>query len=192
MFHMFGFHLRRLATLFALLPLFFPAVLSAQNTSPYERAMQLVAEQKEGEALALIEEALAKTPQDPQWLYLKALSSLPKQAAQAQSLLEELTRNFPELPEPYNALAVLHASKAEFSMAQKYLQQALAQRPQYRQALENLGDVHLAMAWQAYQAAQQSGSPSLAPRISWIEQQLRWSPQLQTAPPSPAPRQATP
>jgi tetratricopeptide (TPR) repeat protein len=187
-FHMFGCHLRRLATRTAVLSLFFSAGLCAQNTGPYERATLLVVEQKEAEAMALIEEGLAKNPQDPQWLYLKALSSMPKQAAQAQSLLEALIRNHPELPEPYNALAVLLASKSEFGMALQYLQQALAQRPQYRQALENLGDVHLAMAWQAYQAAQQTGSPNLAPRIGWIEQQLRWSPKVQT-PPSPAPAQ---
>lgn len=189
---MFVFFLRRAMVSCALLLGGAPGLLLAQGSGIYDQASQLVAERKEDQALVLIEQALAKTPEDPQWLYLKALSLLPSKPAQAQDLLQDLVGKHPELPEPHNALAVLYASKADFALAQHHLQKALAQRPQYRQAFENLGDVHLAMAWQAYRAAQQSGGTNLAPRIDWIEQQLRWSAQVQTPAAAPAPRRTGP
>jgi len=61
--------------------------------------------------------------------------------------------DFPELPEPYNNLAVLYASEGQLDSARAALEMALAAAPNYATALENLGDVYLQMAADAYQRA---------------------------------------
>jgi tetratricopeptide (TPR) repeat protein len=68
--------------------------------------------------------------------------------------LQALTQEFPELPEPYNNLAVLLASQQRFDEALTALNLAVRARPDYSLALENLGDVHIALARQAFLKAQ--------------------------------------
>jgi len=65
-----------------------------------------------------------------------------------------LTQDFPELADPYNNLAVLYAASGRLDAALLALQQALRNDPGHRQARENLGDVYLALAVQAWQAAE--------------------------------------
>ena len=83
------------------------------------------------------------------------------QLGAAQELLESLTLEFPELPEPHNNLAVLYARQGRTQDALDSLNKALLARPDYAVALENLGDLHLSQALQAYQRASQS--PAAAP-----------------------------
>jgi Flp pilus assembly protein TadD len=69
---------------------------------------------------------------------------------EATTAFETLIQEYPELPEPYNNLAVLHAAQGRYETAQRLLQQALLAQPQYVTAYENLGDLYLSMAEQAY------------------------------------------
>jgi tetratricopeptide (TPR) repeat protein len=73
--------------------------------------------------------------------------------------LQSLTQSFPELPEPHNNLAALLARQNRYAEALVALQAAVRARPDYAIALENLGDVYMALAIQAYQSASQ-GVPS--------------------------------
>ena len=81
------------------------------------------------------------------------------QSAAAQELLESLTLEYPELPEPHNNLAVLYARQGRIQEALDSLNKALQARPDYAVALENLGDLHLNQALQAYQRAGKAPSP---------------------------------
>jgi tetratricopeptide (TPR) repeat protein len=67
--------------------------------------------------------------------------------------LQTLSQSFPELPEPHNNLAALLARQNRYAEALVSLQAAIRARPDYATALENLGDVYLALAIEAYQNA---------------------------------------
>ena len=75
------------------------------------------------------------------------------QTAQAAALLERMTEDYPELPEPYNNLAVLQAAGGQFDRARSLLETALRLDPGYRTAHENLGDVFVRLAQRSYEAA---------------------------------------
>ncbi|MDT3707745.1 MAG: tetratricopeptide repeat protein [Thiobacillus sp.] len=64
-----------------------------------------------------------------------------------------LTEDYPELPEPYNNLAVIHAAQGRYGSALNALEMAIRARPGYATAHENLGDIHAKMASVAYEEA---------------------------------------
>jgi len=104
---------------------------------------------------------LEKNPQDPQMRLLgsRILEARGHQA-EAIAALESLTLEFPELPEPHNNLAVFYARQGRMQDALASLHRAVAARPDYTVALENLGDLYLSMALQAYQQARNTPGPS--------------------------------
>jgi len=105
-------------------------------------------------ALARADAHLAKNPRDAQMRFVRGviLSEL-KDTAGAREVFERLTQEYPELPEPYNNLAVIDASQGQLDRALTLVEAALAIRPDYATALENLGDIHLQMSVDAYQRA---------------------------------------
>lgn len=106
-------------------------------------------------------EHLQKSPQDPQMRLLSSrILDAQGQSDQAMGLLESLTLEFPELPEPHNNLAVLYARAGRMQEALESLNKALLARPDYAVALENLGDLHLSLALHAYQRASRAPAPA--------------------------------
>jgi tetratricopeptide (TPR) repeat protein len=123
-------------------------------TMPYDAAL---AQYRSGDmalALASLEAALAQDARDFRLRFLRAvvLAELGRSDA-AIDAFTAMTREFPELPEPYNNLAVLHAAKGELDTAHQALQDALRASPGYALAHENLGDLHLRLAQRAYETA---------------------------------------
>lgn len=111
-------------------------------------------------ALQTGQEHLGKSPQDPQMrLLLSRVLEAQGQLDEATAMLESLTLEFPELPEPHNNLAVMYARKGRIHEALQSLDKALLARPDYAIALENLGDLHLSLALNAYQRAGRAPSP---------------------------------
>ena len=76
----------------------------------------------------------------------------------AIKVFTELTEDYPELPEPYNNLAVLYATQGEYDKARKALEMAIRTHPSYAIAHENLGDIYATLASQAYDKALQLDS----------------------------------
>lgn len=107
------------------------------------------------QALRKADEAIAAQPRAAQIRFLKGviLTEL-KRNPQAMEVFIALTQDYPELPDPYNNLAVLYAAEGQLPSALAALQTALRNDPSHRAARENLGDVHLALAMQAWSAAQ--------------------------------------
>lgn len=94
---------------------------------------------------------LAQRPREAQMRFLKGLIlTEQKKVNEAISIFAKLTEDFPNLPEPYNNLAVLYASKGQFEKARVALDAAIRINPAYVTAYENLGDVHAKLASQAY------------------------------------------
>lgn len=147
--------LSRLAALLLALPL--AAALAQTATVPRPpTAVEAVEQQlRAGDlasALARAEEALAREPRNLTLRFLRALIlSDQGKAAEAIAAFEALTQEFPELPEPYNNLAVLHAAQGRLEQARVLLVQALQAQPNYLTAQENLGDLYVALAADAYQ-----------------------------------------
>ena len=125
----------------------------------YDDVERLIRNGQLDQATQLSTSHLHKSPQDPQMRLLKSrILDAQGQAAAAQELLESLTLEYPELPEPHNNLAVLYARQGRTQDALDSLNKALQARPDYAVALENLGDLHLSQALQAYQRAGQAAS----------------------------------
>ncbi len=119
-----------------------------------QQVQQLLAAGRRQDALARVDAVLAKNPRDAQMRFVRGviLTEL-KQPTEAREVFRRLTEDFPELPEPYNNLAVLYASEGQLDSARAALEMALTAAPNYSTALENLGDVYLQMAADAYQRA---------------------------------------
>lgn len=99
---------------------------------------------------------LAAKPADVEMRFLKGLI-LTRQgkSADAIALFLKLTQEFPELPEPYNNLAVLYAAQGQYDKARAALDMAIRANPSYAVAYENLGDVYAKLATQAYEKSLQ-------------------------------------
>ena len=91
---------------------------------------------------------------------------------EAVKVFTDLTRDYPQLPEPYNNLAVLYAQKGDYEKARDALEAALATHPAYATAHENLGDIYSALAGAAYNRALQldKGNQAVQYKLSLINQ----------------------
>jgi tetratricopeptide (TPR) repeat protein len=102
---------------------------------------------------------LSSKPRDPQARFLKGLILTEQgNTREAIDIFSKLTQDFPELPEPYNNLAVIYASQGQYEKARTALEQSIRTHPSYATAYENLGDVYAKLASQAYDKALQIDS----------------------------------
>jgi Flp pilus assembly protein TadD len=125
-----------------------------QPPTPAEEITRLMRAGDLPAALARADAVLVKSPRDLQIRFLRAvILSDQGRTADAVTAFESLTQDFPELPEPYNNLAVLHAGQGQLERARALLQQAIAAQPNYVTAHENLGDLYVSLAADAYQRA---------------------------------------
>ncbi|MGM9480898.1 tetratricopeptide repeat protein [Roseateles sp. NT4] len=109
------------------------------------------------QAVDQIEQALTRQPDDLQLRFALGVMRMELgDRAQAMTIFTRLTQDFPDLADPYNNLAVLHAAAGELDEAKAALEQALLLHPEHAQAQENLGDVLVRLALRAYQRAQKS------------------------------------
>jgi Flp pilus assembly protein TadD len=105
-------------------------------------------------AMQRVDAALAANPGDPALRFLRGVMlSDARREAEAIEVFSALTRDFPEMPEPYNNLAVLRAARGDLDGARALLEDALRRDPAYATAQENLGDVLVRQAQRAYEAA---------------------------------------
>jgi tetratricopeptide (TPR) repeat protein len=103
-------------------------------------------------ALQRIDSYLASNPGDVKIRFQKGLL-LAGRGSIAEAIVEfsTLIRDYPEIPEPYNNLAVLYASRGEYEKARAALETAIRLNPAYAIAQENLGNVRAKLAGQAYE-----------------------------------------
>ena len=117
-----------------------------------------------GVAIEGLSAFLKTSPGDPQARFLLGVAlAEDQQNEQAIAVFTDLTEDYPQLPEPYNNLAVLHASEGNYIKARDALLVAINAHPNYATAHENLGDIYAKMAGVAYdKALQLDGSNSAA------------------------------
>ena len=111
------------------------------------------------QALEQVDKYLAGKPKDAQARFLKGiiLTEMNK-PNEAIVVFTKLTEDYPELPEPYNNLAVIYAQQKQFDKAKQALEMAIRTHPSYATAHENLGDIYARLASQSYDKALQIDS----------------------------------
>jgi len=148
---------RTIARCFALC--FFAVLFAAPqraHADEYTDVNRLVQSKQYAEALARADKYLADKPRDPQMRFLKGvIEAETGKREQAIATYTQLTQEYPELPEPYNNLAVLYAQASEYDKAREALEGAVRANPNYAIAHENLGDVYAKLASQSYAKAKQ-------------------------------------
>jgi len=111
------------------------------------------------QSLERVDKFLAGKPRDAQGRFLKGLilteMNRPSEAVQ---VFQKLSEDYPELPEPYNNLAVLYASQGQYEKARTALESSIRTHPSSATAHENLGDIYAKLASQAYDKALQLDS----------------------------------
>ena len=140
---------------------FFVAVAACvivASTSVLANEIQEINQQfRKGDLTGALENAdryLAKNPKDAQARFLKGLILADQgKTNDAITVFTGLTEDYPELPEPYNNLAVLYASQSKYEAAKNALEMAIRTHPSYATAHENLGDIYAKMASIAYDKA---------------------------------------
>lgn len=131
------------------------ASLSAQ-ADDIEDANKLFKQGHQSQALDKVNGYLVNKPKDAQARFLKGLIYTEQaKTAEAIKIFSALTEDYPQLPEPYNNLAVLYAGQGEYDKAKQALEMAIRTHPSYATAHENLGDIYAKMASQAYDRALQ-------------------------------------
>ena len=105
-------------------------------------------------AMERLDHYLKTAPGDAQAWFLKGLLLADQnKREEAIGVFTALTQNYPELPEPYNNLGVLYAANGEIEKARLAFERALLANPDYAAARENIADVYLRMAADAYTKA---------------------------------------
>ena len=130
-----------------------PAPVATQSPEAAE-IQRLTKAGQFAQALKLIDDALAKNPQDVHMRFRRgvALSMLDRKA-EALTVFQKLVEDHPDMPSPYNNLAVLYGAQGDYEKARLTLEKAIRTNPAYATAYQNLGDVYAQLASQAYAKA---------------------------------------
>jgi len=140
----------------------YPATVRADD---YQEGTRLLKDGRRAEALDRVNAFLTQHPKDARARFLKGvILTEQSKTDEAIKVFTELTQDYPELPEPYNNLAVLYASQGDYQKARKALETAIRTHPSYAVAHENLGDIYATLASQAYDKALQLDSGNAAAR----------------------------
>jgi tetratricopeptide (TPR) repeat protein len=119
-----------------------------------QEASKLLGARQHQQAMERVNKVLAAQPGDPRARFLQGLIHADQGNADAAiEVFQKLTVDYPELPEPYNNLAVIYASRGQYDKARAALEQSIRTHPSYATAYENLGDVYAKLASEAYDKA---------------------------------------
>jgi ketosteroid isomerase-like protein len=147
--------------------------LNLARADEYSEISQLAKAGKLAEAMTRVDQYLSTQPKDAQMRFIKGV--IQKDAGKTSDAIATFTRlteDYPELPEPYNNLAVLYAGQGQFDRARNALEMAIRTNPSYSTAHENLGDVYSKLASQAYNKALQldNANTVVPPKLALIRE----------------------
>lgn len=141
------------------------ALAGAASAQPddLQEISRLIKQGQHAQAMDRVNALLATKPRDAQGRFLKGLilteqNKLPE----AIEVFTRLSQDYPELPEPYNNLAVLYAAQGQYEKARQSLETSIRTHPSYATAYENLGDVYTKLASRAYDKALQFDTSNTA------------------------------
>jgi Flp pilus assembly protein TadD len=127
-------------------------------------------------ALQAVDRGVAARPGDAEMRFLRAVVLMEMQRdSEALAAFVRLTEDFPELPDPWNNIALLHARAGRAEAARQALETALRNDPSHRTARINLGQVHLMLAAQSWELAASAAplEPALRQRLEAVRALLQ-------------------
>ena len=125
-----------------------------QYAQGLREATAMVKDRQFANAHAKLDLLLTQRPREPQARFLKGVVQTEQgQDAAAIATFTALVEDYPELPEPYNNLAVLYAQKGEYESARFALESAVRTAPDWGIAHENLGDIYVRLGAAEYATA---------------------------------------
>lgn len=140
-----------------------------------QEVVKLYSQGNLAQALQRADTYLANKPKDAQMRFQKGLILTEQnKISDAIQIFSSLAADYPNLPEPYNNLAVLYASQGQYEKAKGALERAIRTHPSYATAHENLGDIYAKMASQAYDKALQldKGNAAAQTKLALIKDLL--------------------
>jgi tetratricopeptide (TPR) repeat protein len=158
--------LRRIAL--ALVPLFLSFGVYAGDA---EDIQQLIKSKQLPQALDRADKSLAKAPKEPSIRFLRGIILTEMgRTEEGIKAFTQLSADNPQLPEPYNNLAVLYAQQNQLDKARAALLMAIQTNPAYATAHENLGDLYARLASQAYDKALQleGSNPTVQTKLKMV------------------------
>jgi Flp pilus assembly protein TadD len=161
----------------------FPEEARKKYAAELLEAAALIKDRQFAGAQEKLDALIAARPREPRARFLKGVVDTEQgRTDAAMAVYRALIEDFPELPEPYNNLAVLHAQRGEYESARLALETALRTAPEWAVAHENLGDLYARLAAAQYaQAAKFDRSNKSAPAKLALARDLL----AQAAPPTP-------
>lgn len=160
-------------------------VAAGAQTDELQEANQLFKKGQLDRASERVDAYLKTRPRDARGRFLKGIILAEQNKPNdAIAVFTALTQDFPELPEPYNNLAVLYASQGQYDKARSALEMAIRTHPSYATAHENLGDIYAKMASQAYDKALQidKGNTAAQTKLNLIKDLFSASPRTPKPP----------
>lgn len=117
-------------------------------------------------ALERASRAASADPRDAQARFLVGVVLMEVgRDAEALAHFEAMVETWPELADPFNNIALLHARGGRLEPARVALERALRNDPRHAMARANLGQVHLMLAAQAWEAALAAGGAAADPQL---------------------------
>lgn len=146
-----------------------PGLAAAQPVA--DEVQRLLSAGRGEEALLRAEQALAAAPSDARTQFVLAVVLMELgRDTQARPLFEQLSQQFPELPDPLNNIALLEVRAGRLEVALRALEAALRNDPGHRAARANLAEVHLMLAAAAWERLAEDAplEPRLARRLEAV------------------------
>lgn len=140
------------------------ALEASQPSSPkpsapwneYAKIENMAQNGQANEALALLETRLKDAPDDAKASYLKGLILMQLgRREQAEEWFLGMRKNFPNLPQPYNALAVIYQAQGKLIEAELILRELSQAHPEQKNVHRNRGEIYLQLAQSAFEKANQ-------------------------------------
>lgn len=144
---------------------------SAQQISDFQDASVLYRNGQYDQALQRVDAWLKTRPKDARGRFLRGMIFAgQKKHDEAARVYTDLTQDFPELPEPYNNLAVIYAERGELDRARTLLESAVRANAKFAAAHENLGDIHTRLAAASYEQALKldAGNKAIAAKLKAV------------------------
>ena len=135
-----------------------PPELSEEARKQYNAGLKeagtLIKDKQLEAAESKLDTLISQRPREPQARFLKGVVESERgHADAAMTIFRDLIADYPELPEPYNNLAVLYAQKGQYEQAKLALETAIRTAPNWAVARENLGDIYARLAATEYERA---------------------------------------
>ena len=150
-----------------------PAASAAVPAAETAEIQRLLKDGQHAQALKLIDDSLSRNPKDPQMRFRRgvALSMLDRKP-EALGVFQKLVEDHPEMPAPYNNMAVIYGAQGDYDKARGALERAIRTNPAYATAYQNLGDVYAQLASQAYSKALQldKSDATVPPKLALLRE----------------------